>query len=150
MANDDRDQQRSGAGEQAAADAERSAPGQRPASQQAANEAAEAMYPPAAPAQPGRPGGSNGTDQSAGSPASPYGPPDGGPNPYGPIRYDPIGRYGAPNEYGADDLYGTYGVIGSQDKGSGGPRRPLGRHRHRVSRVHRVPPRSAGRARQLR
>jgi MinD-like ATPase involved in chromosome partitioning or flagellar assembly len=124
VANDDRDQ-RSGAAEQAAEGAEPTTPGQRPASQQAADEASghgqERTYAaPVRPAEGPKPGGP--ANPHAAGQANLYGSGDDRPpSPYGPIRYDPVGRYGAANELAADDSYGTYGAVGPPAKNAGPP-----------------------------
>jgi Mrp family chromosome partitioning ATPase len=124
VANDDRDQ-RSGAEEQAAAGAEPKTPGQRPASQQAADEPAgrgqdRTYAEPVRPAEGTKPAGP--ADPRA---ANRYGSADDGPpSPYGPIRYDPVGRYGTANEHAADDSYGRYGAVGPPAKNAGAPAQP--------------------------
>jgi MinD-like ATPase involved in chromosome partitioning or flagellar assembly len=82
----------------------------------------------AAQARADEPPGGPGRDEDQGrsdlrgtaSSPNPYGPPDdlGSANPYGTIRYDPLGRYGATGEFPAVDPYGLYGSFPAYGGGS--------------------------------
>ncbi|HEY7011559.1 MAG TPA: AAA family ATPase [Streptosporangiaceae bacterium] len=86
-------------------------PGQRP----------RADEPRSAPGAPGQDEDQSRSDlRGTTSSPNPYGPPDdlGSANPYGTIRYDPLGRYGATGEFPAVDPYGLYGSFPAYGGGS--------------------------------